>query len=88
MVYEQPDPKGSARLAGQEWRAAVMLDELPTVVLSISSLLLDGSPRQDGLNDEHARVLAESEERLPPIVVHGQSMRVIDGIHRDRKSVV
>jgi len=44
-----------------------ILDGLPTVVLSISSLLLDDSPRQDGENDEHARVLAESEERLPPI---------------------
>jgi hypothetical protein len=42
-------------------------------------MVLDMSPRQGGENDEHARALAESEERLPPIVVHGPSMRVIDG---------
>ncbi|MGH3925165.1 MAG: streptomycin biosynthesis regulator, partial [Pseudonocardiaceae bacterium] len=64
------------------------LDELPTVVLSINSLLLDDSPRQDGENGEHVRVLAESEEQLPPIVVHGQSMRVIDGTHRIRAAVM
>jgi ParB-like chromosome segregation protein Spo0J len=57
-------------------------DELPTVILSINSLLIDDSPRRAGANDEHIRLLAESEERLPPIIVHGRSGRVIDGIHR------
>ncbi len=66
----------------------VQMDGLPTVVLSISSLLLSDSPRQDGENDEHVRVLAESEDQLPPIVVHGQSMRVIDGTHRIRAAVL
>jgi uncharacterized protein YerC len=33
-------------------------------------------------------MLAESEEQLPPIVVHGQSMRVIDGMHRIRAAVM
>lgn len=66
----------------------IILDRLPTVVLPIGSLLLDNSPRQDGENDEHIRVLAESEERLPPIVVHDQSMRVIDGLHRVRAAVL
>jgi transposase-like protein len=31
---------------------------------------------------EHARALAESDARLPPIVVHGETYRVIDGMHR------
>jgi hypothetical protein len=66
----------------------IQLDELPTVSLSITSLLLDDSPRQDGENGEHVRVLAESEEQLPPIIVHGQSMRVIDGTHRIRAAVM
>jgi ParB-like chromosome segregation protein Spo0J len=57
-------------------------DELPTVILPINSLSIDGSPRRAGANDEHIRLLAESEERLPPIIVHGRSGRVIDGIHR------
>ncbi|MGH2952289.1 MAG: hypothetical protein ACRDKX_09615 [Solirubrobacterales bacterium] len=33
-------------------------------------------------------MLAESEEQLLPDVVHGQSMRVIDGIHRARAAVM
>ncbi len=67
---------------------SIQLDGLPTVALSISSLLLDDSPRQGGENDDHVRVLADSEEQLPPIVVHGQSMRVIDGIHRVRAAIM
>jgi transposase-like protein len=66
----------------------LQLDGLPTVVLSINSLIFDDSPRQGGESDEHIRVLAESEQPLPPIVVHGQSMRVIDGIHRIRAAVM
>src|SRR4051794_13870261 len=40
------------------------------------------SPRQSGEDDEHIRVLAESATRLPPIIVHRATMRVIDGMHR------
>lgn len=66
----------------------IQLDELPTGVLSIGSLSLDYSPRQGGEDEEHVRVLAELKERLPPIVVHGQSMRVVDGIHRVRAAIM
>ncbi|MFD3514771.1 ParB/RepB/Spo0J family partition protein [Streptomyces sp. NPDC058657] len=45
--------------------------------------LRDGdSPRLGGVDPEHVRVLAESDEPLPPIVVHRATMRVIDGTHR------
>lgn len=67
---------------------AMRLDRLPTVTLPISSLLLDDSPRQGGENNEHVQMLAESEERLPPIVVLGQTMRVIDGIHRVQAAIM
>lgn len=70
-----------------QWES-MQLDGLPVVVLPISSLLLDDSPRQGGENKDHVRVLAESEEQLPPIVVHGQSMRVIDGLHRIRAATL
>ncbi|MCO6701437.1 MULTISPECIES: ParB/RepB/Spo0J family partition protein [Streptomyces] len=40
------------------------------------------SPRQDGEDYAHAQVLADVEHPLPPIIVHRQSMRVIDGSHR------
>lgn len=70
-----------------KWES-IQLDERPAVVLPISSLLLDDSPRRDGEDDDHIRMLAESVEHLPAIVVHGESMRVIDGIHRVRAAVM
>ncbi|QLQ40517.2 transcriptional regulator protein [Micromonospora robiginosa] len=42
------------------------------------------SPRLDGENDDHARMLADSDMPLPPIMVHRATMRVIDGMHRIR----
>ncbi|MEU7059066.1 ParB/RepB/Spo0J family partition protein [Streptomyces sp. NPDC046197] len=48
----------------------------------IRSLVVGDSLRQNGVNNDHARLLAESEGKLPPILVHRQTMRVIDGVHR------
>lgn len=76
------------RVSGSTNLDLTQLDKLATVTVAVSSLLLDKSPRQGGDNDEHVRVLAESEDPLPPIVVHGQSMRVIDGIHRVRAAIM
>jgi ParB-like chromosome segregation protein Spo0J len=42
------------------------------------------SPRLCGESPEHTRVLLESQAELPPIIVHRQTMRVIDGMHRLR----
>ncbi|MFD8751667.1 ParB/RepB/Spo0J family partition protein [Kitasatospora sp. NPDC059577] len=42
------------------------------------------SPRLDGEDPDHIRLLAESDAALPPILVHRGSMRVIDGMHRLR----
>lgn len=74
--------------SGQADFESAGLAGLPTVVVEIGSLLLDDSPRQGGEDDEHVRVLAEAEEKLPPIVVHAQSMRVIDGMHRVRAAAM
>jgi ParB-like chromosome segregation protein Spo0J len=52
------------------------------VVLEIDSLLLDGSPRLQGENETHTRALARADTALPPVLVHRQVMRVLDGIHR------
>ncbi|MFJ8958966.1 ParB N-terminal domain-containing protein [Lentzea sp. NPDC102401] len=46
------------------------------------------SPRLEGADDAHANVLAESETRLPPILVHHNTMRVIDGAHRLRAATL
>jgi ParB-like chromosome segregation protein Spo0J len=52
------------------------------VVVPIASLLAADSPRLAGVSIDHARALAESQAQLLPIVVHGVTMRVIDGMHR------
>jgi ParB-like chromosome segregation protein Spo0J len=62
----------------------VNLDHLPIVMVPVSSLMAADSPRRAGEDPEHARTLAESDDKLPPIVVHRATMRVIDGMHRLR----
>lgn len=50
---------------------------------AISSLLMADSPRLGGQDGEHVKRLAEiNPELLPPIIVHEDTMRVIDGMHR------
>lgn len=56
----------------------------PPVRVAVESLRIAGSPRTSGEDPEHVRVLAETPERLPPIIVHRASMWVIDGRHRVR----
>jgi ParB-like chromosome segregation protein Spo0J len=56
---------------------------LPVLVLPLNSLVPADSPRQAGVDAAHARVLAEVPAgRLPPILVHKPTSRVIDGMHR------
>jgi ParB-like chromosome segregation protein Spo0J len=58
---------------------------LPDVELvPIESLLPGDSPRLEGVDEEHCRRLAEMNSPTPPILVHRQTMRVIDGMHRLR----
>ncbi|MGH3669409.1 MAG: ParB N-terminal domain-containing protein [Pseudonocardiaceae bacterium] len=61
-------------------------DTCPTVeVIDLRDLRFEHSPRLSGENIEHTRLLAEVASRtLPPIIVHRQSMRIIDGLHRVR----
>lgn len=61
---------------------AVNLDQLPIVRVSRRSLVAADTPRRSGESLPHARMLAASQDRLPPIVVHRSTMRVIDGMHR------
>lgn len=57
-------------------------DAVSTV--SIRDLVRSDSPRLAGEDEEHSRRLAESDEPLPPILVHWPTMLVIDGLHRVR----
>lgn len=51
-------------------------------ILPVDALLPARSPRLDGHSPDHVRVLAQAQAPLPPILVHRESMRVIDGTHR------
>jgi hypothetical protein len=57
-------------------------------MIAIDLLQPSDSPRLDGEKSEHTQVLAQSEEKLPPIIVHRETMRVIDGMHRLRAAQV
>lgn len=52
------------------------------VDLPVEAIKPAESPRADGEDAAHIRVLAETEAHLPPILVHRDTMRVIDGMHR------
>ncbi|WP_214415751.1 ParB/RepB/Spo0J family partition protein [Sphaerisporangium fuscum] len=58
------------------------------MLVAVSDLLPADSPRLEGENPDHVRLLAESEEEFPPIVVHRPTMRVVDGMHRLRAAVL
>jgi ParB-like chromosome segregation protein Spo0J len=57
-------------------------DHLPVEKMPVRSLLVTGSPRSLGHDQRHAEALAQSGDRLPPILVHRHTMRIIDGAHR------
>ncbi|MGH3403333.1 MAG: ParB N-terminal domain-containing protein [Streptosporangiaceae bacterium] len=42
------------------------------------------SPRLAGVNPGHAEILASTGAVLPPILVHRETMRIVDGMHRLR----
>ena len=52
------------------------------VEVEVGSLSIGGSPRFSGTDPEHVEALAAAQTRLPPIIVHRGTMRVIDGAHR------
>jgi ParB-like chromosome segregation protein Spo0J len=52
------------------------------VVVLITSLSLGQSPRLIPEDVDHARMLAEVNQVLPPIIVHAETRVVIDGRHR------
>jgi ParB-like chromosome segregation protein Spo0J len=56
-------------------------------VVPISSVVVSATPRSGGEDAEHVRLLAEVLADLPPIVVHAETMQLIDGLHRLRAAV-
>jgi ParB-like chromosome segregation protein Spo0J len=56
-------------------------------MVPISSVVVSATPRSGGEDAEHVRLLAEVLADLPPIVVHAETMQLIDGLHRLRAAV-
>lgn len=56
--------------------------------LAAQSLLAGDSPRLKGENNQHIEMLATSEEPLPPILVQRDTLRVVDGMHRLRATLM
>lgn len=53
-----------------------------SVEVPVSDLSFGFSPRARGHDQSHVEVLMGLLDRLPPILVHAPTMRVIDGVHR------
>lgn len=68
--------------------SSVWVESHPIARVPIDSLVFDDSPRLDGENHDHVRVLAEAGDSLPPITVHRPTLRVIDGAHRIRAALL
>jgi ParB-like chromosome segregation protein Spo0J len=56
----------------------------PPVLLPVAVLADADTPRLNGADEEHVRLLAAVPVDLPPIVVHRSTMQVVDGVHRVR----
>jgi hypothetical protein len=56
--------------------------DLPIVDVAIDALLPGFSPRLAGQSEENIKLLSELDQPLPPLLVHRQTNRVIDGMHR------
>jgi hypothetical protein len=56
-------------------------------MVPVGELLPGDSPRIHGEDAERVRILVESPDELPPILVHRNTMRVIDGMHRLRAAI-
>ena len=50
--------------------------------VAIRDLSPGDSPRQRGIDEAHVARLVECNTEFPPILVHRETMRVIDGMHR------
>ncbi|WP_340683779.1 ParB/RepB/Spo0J family partition protein [Amycolatopsis coloradensis] len=66
-----------------EWVAVGSDPPLGEIVeVPLDELSVRDTPRAAGVDPAYARVLAETDAPLPPILVHRPTMRVIDGTHR------
>ncbi|PPK63735.1 ParB/RepB/Spo0J family partition protein [Actinokineospora auranticolor] len=85
-VQPDPEPSTSGWSALGRWRQHGGAQAVE--VVAVRALLPSDSPRLGGEDVEHIRALADSENDLPPIIVHRATMRIIDGMHRLQAAVM
>ncbi|MFC7548724.1 ParB N-terminal domain-containing protein [Plantactinospora sp. GCM10030261] len=56
--------------------------EQRVIRLSIKEIGPPDSARSGGIDEDHVRRLARRSTVLPPVLVHAETMRLIDGVHR------
>jgi ParB-like chromosome segregation protein Spo0J len=86
MVLNNGRTADDSEPGGENARSAPALSEVHRV--PVAELLPSDSPRHAVESTEHAMLLAESDARMPPIIVHRPTMRVIDGTHRVRAAAL
>lgn len=57
-------------------------------MIPVERIVIDFSPRIDGEDENYTRALAETEADLPPILVHRDTLTVVDGAHRLRAAAL
>lgn len=71
-------------MSSQDRRRIETQESWPVTELPLSEIAPGELIRASGIDAEHVRILSETDEDLPPILVQKSSMRVIDGMHRLR----
>jgi len=66
----------------EEHDADALVSRLPVRIVPLDSLRLGETPRSSGQDSQHVTTLAQTDNKLPPILVHASTLRVIDGTHR------
>jgi ParB-like chromosome segregation protein Spo0J len=76
---EQDRPGQSEVDSSRSW---LTVPRGPVEMIPVGQLTDGLSPRSTPCSEEHVKLLGESLDELPPILVHQVTMAVIDGVHR------
>jgi ParB-like nuclease domain/Protein of unknown function (DUF1013) len=87
-TLDEPTAQRATASPDQDFWSGTWLESHPVVMVRIDSLVFAETPRRNGADRDHIRLLADAGNQLPPIIVHQPTMRVIDGVHRVRAALL